>query len=92
MSTTAAVSAAPHRFTVAESLVLIATNIAAVAVYVLWHLADTWAVNRAELTGFDPTMMLPHSLLFWLAAHGLLVCVLALDVVTLRRWLRSRRH
>jgi len=65
-------------------LALVGLNIAVVAFYALWQIADTAAINRSESTsGFDPSQLLPNSNLFWLAANASLILLLLLDVVVI---------
>ena len=68
--------------------VLVVLNISVVCFYVLWEVADTIAVNRVEEHGFDPQQLLPHNILFWLAAQASLPSLLALAIVA---WRRRRR-
>ena len=65
-------------------------NVAVISFFVLWSIADTAAVNRAEEHGFDPNQLLPHATPFWFAAHASLLSLLALDVLALLAWRRSR--
>ena len=71
--------------------VLVVLNISVVCFYVLWEVADTIAVNRAEEHGLDPQLLLPHNILFWLAAQASLLSLLALDVLMIVAWRRRRR-
>ena len=71
--------------------VLVVLNISVVCFYVLWEVADTIAVNRAEEHGLDPQQLLPHNILFWLAAQASLLSLLALDVLAIVAWRRRRR-
>ena len=70
--------------------VLAALNASVVSFFVLWSMADTAAVNRAEEHGFDPGRLLPHATPFWFAAHASLLSLLALDVLSFLAWRRSR--
>ena len=70
--------------------VLAALNASVVSFFVLWSMADTAAVNRAEEHGFDPNQLLPHATPFWFAAHASLLSLLALDVLAFLAWRRSR--
>ena len=72
--------------------VLAALNASVISFFVLWSMADTAAVNRAEEHGFDPSQLLPHDIPFWFAAHASLLSLLALDVLAFLAWRRSRRH
>ena len=72
--------------------VLAALNASVVSFFVLWSMADTAAVNRAEEHGFDPSQLLPYDIPFWFAAHASLLSLLALDVLAFLAWRRSRRH
>ena len=71
--------------------VLVVLNMSVVGFYALWEVADTIAVNRAEEHGFDPQQLLPHNILFWLAAQASLLSLLALDVLMIVAWRRRRR-
>lgn len=71
--------------------ILVVLNISVVCFYVLWEVADTIAVNRVEEHGFDPQQLLPHNILFWLAAQASLLSLLALDVLMIVAWRRRRR-
>ena len=71
--------------------VLVVLNISVVCFYVLWEVADTIAVNRVEEHGFDPQQLLPHNILFWLAAQASLLSLLALDVLMIVAWRRRWR-
>ena len=70
--------------------VLTALNISVISLFVLWSIADTAAVNRAEEHGFDPNQLLPYDTPFWFAAHASLLSLLALDVLAFLAWRRSR--
>ena len=70
--------------------VLAALNISVISFFVLWSMADTAAVNRAEEHGFDPSQLLPYDTPFWFAAHASLLSILALDVLSFLAWRRSR--
>ena len=72
--------------------VLVALNVSVICFYGLWQVADTIAVNRAEEHGFDPQQLLPHSTLFWFAAHASLLSLLALDALVIVAWRRARRR
>ena len=72
--------------------VLAALNVSVISFFMLWSMADTAAVNRAEEHGFDPSQLLPYDIPFWFAAHASLLSLLALDVLALLAWRRSRRH
>ena len=72
--------------------VLAALNASVISFFVLWSMADTAAVNRAEEHGFDPSQLLPHDIPFWFAAHASLLSLLALDVLAFLAWRRSRRR
>lgn len=71
---------------------LVALNVSVICFYRLWQVADTIAVNRAEEHGFDPQQLLPHSTLFWFAAHASLLSLLALDALVIAVWRRARRR
>mgnify|MGYP000888901644 FL=1 len=71
--------------------VLVVLNISVVCFYALWEVADTIAVNRVEEHGFDPQQLLPHNILFWLAAQASLLSLLALDVLAIVAWRRRWR-
>ena len=69
---------------------LAALNVAVISFYVLWSIADSITVNRAEEHGFDPNQLLPHASPFWFAAHASLLALLALDVLVFMAWRRPR--
>ncbi|VEI18485.1 cell surface protein [Actinomyces viscosus] len=69
---------------------LAALNVTVISFYVLWSIADTIAVNRAEEHGFDPQQLLPHNLLFWCAAQASVLSLLILDILVFLAWHRSR--
>ena len=71
--------------------ILVVLNISVVCFYVLWEVADTIAVNRAEEHGFDPQQLLPHFVPFWFAAQASLLSLLALDVLAIVAWRRRWR-
>lgn len=67
---------------IAGGLLLLALNVAVVAFFVLWQIADTAALNRMEAnSGFASAELLPNANLMWIAAHASLVLLLALDAV-----------
>lgn len=68
---------------------LVVVNLAALAMYVLWQIADSWAVERAEAGGFDTTMLLPHHMVAWVVVHVLVASVLALAALA---WPRHPRR
>ena len=70
--------------------VLAALNASVISFFVLWSMADTAAVNRAEEHGFDPSQLLPHDTPFWFAAHASLLSLLALDLLAFLAWRRPR--
>ena len=70
--------------------VLAALNVSVINFFVLWSMADTAAINRAEEHGFDPSQLLPYDIPFWFAAHASLLSLLALDVLAFLAWRRSR--
>ena len=72
--------------------VLVVLNMSVICFYGLWQVADTIAVNRAEEHGFDPQQLLPHFVLFWLAAQATLLSLLALDALVVVAWRRVRRR
>ena len=51
--------------------------------YTLWSIADTWAVDRSELHGFDPGQLLPHDNAFWLVANLSLALLATVDVLVI---------
>ncbi|MCL2515696.1 MAG: hypothetical protein FWD85_03535 [Microbacteriaceae bacterium] len=76
----AAGSRRPRAAVLVGTILLALLNAAVIAFYALWNIADTWAVDRSEATGaFDPTMLLPHDMLFWLIAQATLVLLAAVD-------------
>lgn len=65
-------------------LALVGLNIAVVALYVLWQIADTAAINHMEsASGMDVSQLLPNANVLWLAAQGSLMMLLLLDVVVI---------
>ncbi|MFE7843672.1 hypothetical protein ACFUTX_00600 [Microbacterium sp. NPDC057407] len=55
-------------------------NLAVVAFFVLWQIADTAAINRMEsASGMDSTRLLPNADLLWLAACASLFLLLCVD-------------
>ncbi|PQZ98513.1 hypothetical protein CQ019_16900 [Arthrobacter sp. MYb229] len=63
-------------------LTLLGLNVAVVAFFFLWQIADSAAVNRMEAAaGVDPAQMLPDANPLWIAAHASLLMVLAADVL-----------
>jgi hypothetical protein len=74
------------------SVVLVLLNVAGIAFYVLWFVADDWASNRSEAAGgFDTAMLLPHGDLMWVAANATLFLILATDAVMTATVLTLRR-
>ena len=69
---------------------LAALNVAVISFYVLWSIADSITVDRAEEHGFDTNQLLPHAIPFWFAAHASLLALLALDVLVFMAWRRPR--
>ena len=72
--------------------VLVALNVSVICFYRLWYIANTITGNRAEEHGFDPQQLLPHFVLFWLAAQATLLSLLALDALVIAVWRRARRR
>ncbi|MFT4259312.1 hypothetical protein [Microbacterium sp.] len=69
-------------FAVASGLLLLALNVAVVAFFVLWQIADTAALNRMEANSdLSSTELLPHANLMWVAAHAAVLLLVALDAV-----------
>lgn len=66
---------------IVASIGLIVTNIAVIAFYHYYSVADLEAVNRAEEHGFDPSQLLPNYVLFWISATASLLAVLFMDAV-----------
>ena len=73
-------------------VVLVALNVSVICFYRLWYIANTITGNRAEEHGFDPQQLLPHFVLFWLAAQATLLSLLALDALVIVAWRRARRR
>ena len=71
--------------------VLVVLNMSVVGFYGLWFRANTITGIRAEEHGFDPQQLLPHNILFWLAAQASLLSLLALDVLAIVAWRRRWR-
>lgn len=68
--------------TVAGTAILASLNVAFVAFFVLYSIADEWAVDRSEAShGSDPTMLLPHDAALWIVANASIVILLAFDGV-----------
>jgi hypothetical protein len=69
---------------VLSGLTLLGLNIAVVAFFTLWQIADSAAINRMETaTGVDPAQMLPNANLMWIAAHASFLMVLVADVLAI---------
>ncbi|MEJ3405889.1 hypothetical protein WDJ51_14215 [Rathayibacter sp. YIM 133350] len=67
-------------------------NVAFGVFFVLYSIADEWAVERSEaFNGFDPAQLLPHDVLLWLAAHLALVALVAVDVLAIMLTRMRRR-
>lgn len=83
-------------FAVLSVIVLVALNTGFFACYSLWQIADNAALNRMETSArVDPSLLLPHSNLMWLVAHGTLISIIALDVLAIvfaAKAIPSRRH
>ena len=71
---------------------LVALNVSVICFYRLWYIANTITGNRAEEHGFDPQQLLPHFVLFWLAAQATLLSLLVLDALVVVAWRRARRR
>lgn len=72
----------PHPFLFKPvTLVLALLDISTTVLYVLWRIADTWAVNRAEERGFDREQLLPHDILFWFAAQATMAGLVVLNAL-----------
>lgn len=69
---------------------LVALNVAVTGFYVLWHIADSAAVARAEDAGFDGAQLLPNWELLWMAAHASLLMMLVVDVLAIMWYRRFR--
>ncbi|PRB69451.1 cell surface protein [Arthrobacter sp. MYb213] len=75
---------ARRTFAVLGSISLVALNVGVFAFYNLWQIADTAAINLMETaSGVNPAALLPHSNLMWVAAHGSILAVVALDVLAI---------
>lgn len=65
-------------------LALVGLNVAVVAFYVLWQMADTAAINQMEAApGMDGSQMLPNANALWLAANASFILLLVLDIVVI---------
>ncbi len=71
----------------------ISLNVTLIMFFILWYAADSQAVNAAEgKSGFDQSVMLPHSNLLWIAAHTSLALMLALDACLVVLWCTSSQR
>ncbi len=69
---------------VLSGLTLLGLNIAVVAFFTLWQIADSTAINRMETaTGVDPSQMLPNANLMWISARTSFLMVLVADVLAI---------
>lgn len=69
---------------VVSGFTLLGLNIAFVAFFTLWQIADSAAINRMEMaTGVDPAQMLPNANLMWIAAHASVLLLLVADVLAI---------
>lgn len=69
-------------FGIVGAVAMLGLNIAVLAFFVLWKIADSTAIGRMELDSImDPGQMLPNSELMWLAAHGSVLMLVVLDVL-----------
>lgn len=59
--------------------------------YLLWANADTWAINRAEEDGADPSLLLPHPHLMFVAINLCAVALLLVNILLIRAWASKRR-
>lgn len=67
---------------IAGAVAMVGLNIAVLAFFVLWRIADNAAIDRMEPESrVDPGRMLPNSEMMWLAAHGSVLMILVLDVL-----------
>ncbi|RLP08176.1 hypothetical protein [Propionibacterium australiense] len=73
---------------VAMALALL--DISTTVFYVLWRIADTWAVDRAEERGFDQQQLLPHHILFWFAAQATMAALIVLNSLVIAWWRHDR--
>lgn len=63
-------------------MAVVGLNIAVLAFFVLWKIADSTAIGRMESEpSVDPGQMLPNSELMWLAAHGSVLMLVVVDVL-----------
>lgn len=69
---------------------LVSLNVAVIGFYVLWQIADSAAVARAEDAGFDGAQLLPNGNLLWMAAHASLFTMLVVDVLAITWYRRFR--
>lgn len=89
-------SAVPTRASKATAIALGAAaatlNATFLLFFVLWSHADEWAVDRSEARGgFDPTQLLPHGGLMWVAAHVAFAALLGCDVLGVVVFVRVRK-
>ncbi|MGW9166391.1 hypothetical protein [Agromyces sp. NPDC055658] len=65
-------------------LALVGLNIAVVAFFVLWQIADTAAINHMEsASGWDASRMPPNANLLWLAANASVFMVSVVDALAI---------
>lgn len=69
---------------------LVVLNVAVTGFYVLWRIAHSAAVARAEDAGFDRAQLLPNWELLWLAANASLFMMLVVDVLAITWYRRFR--
>jgi len=83
----------PHPFPFKPvALVLALLDICTTVFYALWHIADTWAYNRAEERGFDRGQLLPHNMFLWFAAQATMAALVALNVLLISWWRHGRNE
>ncbi|MBE6483083.1 MAG: cell surface protein [Actinomyces ruminicola] len=67
-------------------------DISVLGFYALWFVAHDAAVDRSEEHGFDPQQLLANAYWLWAFANATLVCLIALNVILIVGWRRSRRR
>lgn len=76
---------------ISTSFLAVALNVAVVAFYVLWSIADTSAINAMEdSVGYDESYMLPNAYLMGAFAHSSMALLLGLDACLIALFLRVR--
>lgn len=69
---------------------MVSLNIAVLAFFILWQIADTAAIGRMESeSSVDPGQMLQNSKMLWLAAHGSVLMLVVVDVLIVVRVVKT---